>query len=246
MIFFYTFKGKCLNKSLQKANTFNSRWLKYSSFPVLSPDGGKFPPQMLPIMERQTVVKFSASNSLPDNNYSSFSISGPKPGNWYIMVATVRNGEQQVLENLSNDPPDVDHYHIFSDGKVLLHRGDGQGRVHHGEEHHHHHPHLPQLPGYQDLLHNQESANLQVEKSLFEKFFANQIFRFFVPSGAWTAQLIVTKCSLRVQDHDQTSGPGVTSCPIHILTSSLGIPPHALRTGEHQQEQFGERYFIAL
>ena len=59
---------------------------------------------MLPIMERQTVVKFSASNSLPDNNYSSFSISGPKPGNWYIMVATVRNGEQQVMENLSNDP----------------------------------------------------------------------------------------------------------------------------------------------
>ena len=70
--------------------------MKHSSFPVLSPDGGQFPPQMLPILEQQTSIEFSASNSDPDNNYASFSIPGPEPGNWYMMAATKQEGEQQV------------------------------------------------------------------------------------------------------------------------------------------------------
>ena len=44
----------------------------------------------------------------------------------------------------------------------MLNRGDRQGREHHGNQYHHHHPHLQQLSGYQDLLYNQSSANLQV------------------------------------------------------------------------------------
>ena len=70
--------------------------MKHSSFPMLSPDGGQFPPQMLPILERQTSIKFSASNSDPDNDYTSFSVPGPEPGNWYMMAATEQEGEKQV------------------------------------------------------------------------------------------------------------------------------------------------------
>ena len=65
-----------------------ARWTKHSSFPLVSPDGGQLPPQMLPILERQTLVQFTADTSSPGNNYHSFSLSGPQPGNWYIMGAT--------------------------------------------------------------------------------------------------------------------------------------------------------------
>lgn len=63
-------------------------WTKYSSFPLVSPAGGQLPPQMLPVMERQTLAQFTADTSSPGNNYHTFSIPGPQPGNWYMMGAT--------------------------------------------------------------------------------------------------------------------------------------------------------------
>jgi len=178
-------------------------WLKYSSFPVLSPDGGKFPPQMLPILEKQTVVQFSASNSPPHDNYKSFSISGPKPGNWYMMMATVLDEEQQDDKLCSTEVMGRAEY--IMETKIITI--------------------IPIYHNYQDIR-------------TFYTIKRQQTYRFFVPSGAWTAQVIVTKCSLRVSD--STSGPGVTSCPIQILASPLGIPPHERLRVEQQQEQFGE------
>ena len=70
--------------------------MKHSSVPVVSPDGGQFAPQMLPILERQTLVQFTASSSNPDKNYHSFSLPGPEPGNWYIMGATTLGEGGQV------------------------------------------------------------------------------------------------------------------------------------------------------
>ena len=63
---------------------------------------------------------------------------------------------------------------------------------------------------------------------------AKQTYRFSVPSGARAAEIGVTKCRLRGTE------PGVSSCPIQIITSPHSIPQRFTSSGE-QTEQFGIR-----
>ena len=68
----------------------------------------------------------------------------------------------------------------------------------------------------------------------FSTIRAEQTYRFSVPSGAWAAEIGVTKCSLRGTE------PGVTSCPVQIITSTHSIPQRVTSSGE-QVQQFGVR-----
>ena len=47
--------------------------------------------------------------------------------------------------------------------------------------------------------------------------------RFIVPTGAWTAQVYITKCSLRGKD--PTAKRRTDNCPVRITESPHGIPP---------------------
>ena len=68
----------------------------------------------------------------------------------------------------------------------------------------------------------------------FSTIRAEQSYRFSVPSGAWVGEIVVTKCSLRGTE------PGVTSCPIQMITSTHSIPQRVTSSGE-QVQQFGVR-----
>ena len=105
------------------------------------------------------LFNFSASNSDPDNNYQSFSLPGPEPGNWYMMAETEQDGEQQGWTKVATIHCRWSSLH--AEKLCSVSRGGCQGWVHHGDQHHHH-PHLQQLSRYQDLLNRWSSANIQV------------------------------------------------------------------------------------
>ena len=55
-------------------------WLKHGGLPVIVLDQGRFPPQMLPLLEEQP------SLSLMSGTEKTLSVWGPEPGAWYLVA----------------------------------------------------------------------------------------------------------------------------------------------------------------
>lgn len=57
--------------------------LKYGSYPAVNPDGYDFPKNFIDPLEREKVYTIEFES---DTSTTNFSLTNPKPGNWYALV----------------------------------------------------------------------------------------------------------------------------------------------------------------